>query len=152
MKPNWFYDIVVSLLSLLSIILSQSFYHGTKYHLKDQVGRTPRNGRELFNFRHSSLRNVVEKTIDLLKKRFAFLRHEPFYVVKTQSNVILACCAIHNVLREEDLEDLCKDDEDIYEDEDDDDSPQEDNISIHQSTIWIAKRDALAELMLNEYH
>ncbi|KAK9135084.1 hypothetical protein Syun_014414 [Stephania yunnanensis] len=46
-------------------------------------------------------------------------------------------------------EDLCEDDEDIYEDEENDDSTQEDNISIHQSPIWIAKRDALAELMGN---
>ncbi|KAK9164805.1 hypothetical protein Syun_005707 [Stephania yunnanensis] len=49
-------------------------------------------------------------------------------------------------------QDLCEDDEDIYEDEEDDDRLQEDNISIHQSPIWIAKRDALAELMWNEYN
>jgi hypothetical protein len=126
-------------------------YRGTRYHLKDQVGHAPKNGKELFNYRHSSLRNVVERTIGLLKKRFSYLRHSPFYDIQTQSKVILACCTLHNFLREVDPEDLCEGDEDVDED-DQYDNLQEDSVVIQPSPTWIAKRDALAELMWNEYN
>jgi hypothetical protein len=47
-------------------------YRGTRYHLKDfksagDRGR-PQNKEELFNLRHSSARNVVERT-QMMKKR-----------------------------------------------------------------------------------
>jgi len=45
-------------------------YHGVRYHLKNYIRRGPQNAQELFNHRHSSLRNVIERTFNVLKKDF----------------------------------------------------------------------------------
>ena len=34
----------------------------------------PQNAREIFNHRHSSLRNAIERPFSVLKKRFAIVR------------------------------------------------------------------------------
>ncbi|KAL2474937.1 Uncharacterized protein Adt_35673 [Abeliophyllum distichum] len=39
-------------------------YRRTRYHRRDIEGHRPENSKELFNFRHSSLRNTVERTIE----------------------------------------------------------------------------------------
>ena len=60
------------------------------------------SAKELFNCRHSSLRNVIERTFGVLKKRFAILRGAvPNYLMTTQINVVIACCAIHNFIRDQ---------------------------------------------------
>ncbi|KAL2318528.1 hypothetical protein Fmac_032404 [Flemingia macrophylla] len=48
-------------------------YRGVRYHLKEYSRRGPQNPRELFNHRHSSLRNVIERTFGVLKKRFPII-------------------------------------------------------------------------------
>ncbi|GFP81874.1 putative nuclease harbi1 [Phtheirospermum japonicum] len=42
-------------------------YRATRYHLKEWEGNTPTNYKELYNLRHSSARNVIERTFGLLK-------------------------------------------------------------------------------------
>nr|XP_027109045.1 uncharacterized protein LOC113728886 [Coffea arabica] len=57
--------------------------------------------KELFNTRHSQLRNVVERSFGVLKQRFAYLKGPvPYSYMQTQINVVIACCALHNFLRE----------------------------------------------------
>ncbi|KAL0005297.1 hypothetical protein SO802_012858 [Lithocarpus litseifolius] len=56
-------------------------YRGVRYHLKEYSARGPENAEEIFNHRHSSLRNVIER-------RF----------VDTVTEIILACCILHNYL------------------------------------------------------
>ena len=57
--------------------------------------------KELFNTRHSQLRNVVERSFSVLKQRFAYLKGPvPYSYMQTQINVVIACCALHNFLRE----------------------------------------------------
>ena len=57
--------------------------------------------KELFNTRHSQLRNVIERSFGVLKQRFAYLRGPvPYSYMQTQINVVIACCALHNFLRE----------------------------------------------------
>nr|XP_043624113.1 putative nuclease HARBI1 [Erigeron canadensis] len=78
-------------------------YRGVRYHLKEYSSRGPRNKRELFNLRHASLRNSIERAFGVLKKRFAILRcSEPFYSPEIQSDIFLACCILHNFLQEVD--------------------------------------------------
>jgi hypothetical protein len=50
-------------------------YRGVRYHLKEwrNSNEGPSNKEELFNLRHSSLRNVVERTFGVVKKRFGLL-------------------------------------------------------------------------------
>ncbi|XP_028768055.1 uncharacterized protein LOC114725688 [Neltuma alba] len=76
-------------------------YRGVRYHLKEYSERNPpQNYKELFNLRHSSLRNAVERAFGVLKKRFDILANssEPTYGVKAQTLIIGACCILHNYL------------------------------------------------------
>ncbi|KAJ0540801.1 putative harbinger transposase-derived protein [Helianthus annuus] len=79
-------------------------YRGVRYHLKEYSTRAPENSKELFNLRHASLRNAIERAFAVLKKRFPIIRStaEPFYSCQTQSAIFLACCILHNFLLEED--------------------------------------------------
>ncbi|XP_077249414.1 protein ANTAGONIST OF LIKE HETEROCHROMATIN PROTEIN 1-like [Tasmannia lanceolata] len=69
------------------------------YHLNEFRGRRPRISNELFNHRHSSCRNVIERTFGILKKRFNILNEEPMYNFEKQIDIFLACCCIHNHIR-----------------------------------------------------
>ncbi|XP_040377495.1 uncharacterized protein LOC121053785 [Oryza brachyantha] len=72
-------------------------YRGTRYHLKEFDSRNyPRNSRELFNLRHSSLRVTIERAFGALKNRFKILYSKPFHPYKTQVKLVLACCILHN--------------------------------------------------------
>jgi DDE superfamily endonuclease len=46
-------------------------FRGVKYHLRETwaVDKRPENDKEMFNLRHSTLRNVVERIIGILKRR-----------------------------------------------------------------------------------
>ncbi|XP_071694010.1 uncharacterized protein [Rutidosis leptorrhynchoides] len=79
-------------------------YRGVRYHLKEYSSHSPENPKELFNLRHASLRNAIERAFGVLKKRFPIIRSttEPFYSCETQSDVFLACCILHNFLLEVD--------------------------------------------------
>ncbi|KAG6531611.1 hypothetical protein ZIOFF_005426 [Zingiber officinale] len=74
-----------------------------RYH-RDAWGNRavgPQNYKELFNWRHSQARNVIERAFGLLKKRWAILRSPSFYPLKTQNRIILACMLLHNFIRSE---------------------------------------------------
>jgi len=76
-------------------------YRGVRYHLKEYSRRGPQNACELFNHRHPSLRNVIERTFGVLKKRFPIIGSgtEPHYSMDTMTDIVLACCILHNFLR-----------------------------------------------------
>ncbi|KAK4396912.1 hypothetical protein Sango_1527800 [Sesamum angolense] len=57
--------------------------------------------RELFNLKHSSARNVIERTFGLLKVRWGILRSQSFYPIDVQNKIIIACCILHNFIRNE---------------------------------------------------
>lgn len=75
-------------------------YRGVRYHLKEYSSRGPENAQELFNLRHASLRNAIERAFGVLKKRFAIIASstEPHYSFETQRDIVLACCILHNFL------------------------------------------------------
>jgi len=77
-------------------------YRGTRYHLKEQrlASKKPENPKELFNLRHASLRNVIERIFGVLKRKYQVLRTPSEYSMDTQTRLILACCAIHNFVRQ----------------------------------------------------
>ena len=64
---------------------------------------------ELFNYRHSSIRNVIERTFGVLKKRFPVIKDSmpPYKKMAMQGNIVIACCVVHNFIRENDLDDFC---------------------------------------------
>ena len=54
--------------------------------------------KELFNYRHVSLRNAVERTFGIWKSRFCILRGVPHYPLQTQRDIIIAFAVVHNFL------------------------------------------------------
>ena len=46
---------------------------GVRYHLKEYSICSPENAKELFNLRHASLRNAIERAFGVLKKRFSII-------------------------------------------------------------------------------
>jgi len=71
------------------------------YHLKEWAdnGNVPENAQELFNLRHATLRNVVERIFGVCKNRFPLLRNMLSYPFDKQCRLIHACCGIHNFIR-----------------------------------------------------
>jgi hypothetical protein len=60
----------------------------------------------LFNLRHASLRNAIERIFGVLKKRFRILRIGPEYNLEIQARIPAALCAIHNFIQEHDPNEL----------------------------------------------
>uniref|UniRef100_A0A0R0GDT5 DUF8040 domain-containing protein n=1 Tax=Glycine max TaxID=3847 RepID=A0A0R0GDT5_SOYBN len=54
-------------------------YRGTRYHLNEWIGNAPQSYKELFNLRHASAQNAIEKT---------------------QIRIINACFVLHNFIRD----------------------------------------------------
>lgn len=83
-------------------------FRGVRYHLQDfhGQGRHPENARELFNLRHASLRNTVERLFRIFKSRFTIFKTAPPFSFQTQAELVLACAGLHNFLRKE-----CRSDE-----------------------------------------
>jgi hypothetical protein len=103
-------------------------YRGVRYHLKEweAAGRRPENARELFNLRHASLRNIIERAFGILKKRFPILVRMTSYPMETQVRLVKSCFMIHNFIRlnqgYEDDYDQWVQDEDGEDDDDDGDN------------------------------
>ena len=55
--------------------------------------------KELFNYQHSSLRMVIERSFGVLKARFPILNLMPNFKRSRQYYVITACCYLHNFIR-----------------------------------------------------
>ncbi|KNZ63200.1 uncharacterized protein VP01_11745g1, partial [Puccinia sorghi] len=56
----------------------------------------PSNTDELFNLRHSSLRNVIERTFGVLK-HFKILATTSEYKLEQKYDIVIACCCVHNI-------------------------------------------------------
>ena len=59
----------------------------------------PQNAKELFNLRHASLRNVIERIFGVIKRKYKILNTPPEYSIDTQSDLILGIAALHNFCR-----------------------------------------------------
>ncbi|CAN0830870.1 hypothetical protein LINGRAPRIM_LOCUS3397 [Linum grandiflorum] len=75
-------------------------YRGVTSHFQEFRRRGgPRGREELFNYRHSSLRNVIERCFGVLKARFPILKFMRSYSFRKQTWIVIACCTIHNFIR-----------------------------------------------------
>ena len=75
-------------------------YKETKYHLpKYRNGPEPQGKKEIFNYAHSSLRNVIERSFGVLKMKWRMLLQMPSYPPHKQSQIIVTCMALHNFIR-----------------------------------------------------
>ncbi|XP_004240177.1 uncharacterized protein [Solanum lycopersicum] len=131
-------------------------FPGIRYHLPEYRGANllPRNANELFNHRHASLRNAIQKSFDVLKTRFPILKLAPQYAFHTQRDIVIAACVIHNHIRREDKSDwLFKDIEGRYVEElpDLDDNPDPHLAFQIQEQSASALRDSITAAMWNDF-
>lgn len=76
-------------------------YKGSKYHLPEfRNGAMPRGKKGTFNFAHSSLRNVIERAFGVLKMKWRILLDIPMYPLHKQTEIVVACMALHNFIRD----------------------------------------------------
>lgn len=64
-------------------------------------GRQPTGKKELFNYYHSSLRNVIERCFGILKAKFPILKLMPPYSLRRQRQIVIAACTLHNFIKME---------------------------------------------------
>ena len=129
-------------------------YQGVRYHLKEQAlaGLKPANAKELFNLRHSSLRNVIERSFGVLKRRFKILQKPPPFPFRAQTLMMYALCGLYNFIRQKDTAN-----EDAVEEESDaeEDNTMEDSSSILPSTSSLPameeRRNKIATAMWRDY-
>jgi hypothetical protein len=78
-------------------------YRGVRYHLKEwsRAPDKPQNKEELFNLRHASLRNVVERIYGVSQTRFPVLTQMGSYPFTTQAWLVQCVFMIHNFIRRE---------------------------------------------------
>ena len=63
-----------------------------------KVGVKLKNAMELFNYRHSSLWSIVERTFGIWKAWFNIFKDMPPYPTENQWLFMVACCAVHNFI------------------------------------------------------
>lgn len=66
----------------------------------------PEDYKELYNLRHASARNVVERIFGVVKRRFRLMIAAPEYSVTTQAKIVHALCVLHNFIRVHDPDDF----------------------------------------------
>jgi hypothetical protein len=78
-------------------------YRNKRYHLANFRGRRggPRGKLETFNYRHSSLRSIVERAFGIMKRRFRILDRMNSYATDFQRLIIVTCCCIHNFIHKD---------------------------------------------------
>ncbi|XP_075670207.1 uncharacterized protein LOC142639969 [Castanea sativa] len=76
-------------------------HKATRYHAQEfkRSSTQPRSGKEFFNYRHSSLRMVIERAFGVLKAHFPILSRMAKYKQYCQRLVVSACCALNNFIR-----------------------------------------------------
>ncbi|KAL3614680.1 hypothetical protein CASFOL_041437 [Castilleja foliolosa] len=129
-------------------------YEGVRYHLDEYRGANlmPRNAKELFNHRHSSLSNVIRKSFNVLKERFPILKLAPQYAFHTQRDIVIAACVIHNHIRREEKNDWLFSSIEGFVDE----SPPEQTDDFQsafsiQEEMLSSQRDSIAAAMWNDF-
>ncbi|KAK9286756.1 hypothetical protein L1049_015160 [Liquidambar formosana] len=87
-------------------------------------------------------------------KHWAILRTDPFFDIKVQVKIVIACCTLHNFILNVDLDDLLEHElNDASEDLGSDQVILEEDVAnLATSLEWSGRRDALATLMWNEYN
>ena len=60
---------------------------------------SPQTPQELYNLRHSSLRNAIERIFGVLKNRFKTLIQQMEYSFVVQVKLVEALCCLHNIIR-----------------------------------------------------
>lgn len=80
-----------------------SLYHQSQTNIYRCRPSTP---KELFNLRHSQLRNIIERIFGVAKKKFKVLKEEVHFPMEVQSRLVSAVCVLFNVIKMHDPDDI----------------------------------------------
>ena len=137
-------------------------FRGIRYHLKEWEGKRPENAHEMYNLQHAKLRNVIERTIGLLKRRWKILREQSECYIEHHVKHIYALVALHNFIKVHrgDIEDEYLEDP-AYDNDDDglDLEDVQDQINMRAAGVStaalyqaaVSKRESLAQEIWNIY-
>lgn len=132
-------------------------YPRLKYHLDEFAARRPKNAKEAFNRAHSSLRSCVERTFGVLKQRWQILTKMPQYSLTTQTDITIACFALHNYVRRHTLPDVFLRFASNYlvdapglSVEDPGPIPSEEEVSVELAQGMLATRERIARMIWSE--
>lgn len=133
-------------------------YPKVRYHLREYARgiQKPQNGKELFNLRHASLRNVIERTFGVLKARFVILQKAPRrHSIRSQVYLVFALTAVHNFMNshgydpEAESRNLEISNEEDEEDEEDGSDSGQATIEYNQGMN--PRRDEMTEMIWDDY-
>ncbi|KAK2661744.1 hypothetical protein Ddye_000318 [Dipteronia dyeriana] len=82
----------------LELLMVHIFHIDNRTRYFSGYGRALENEHELFNLRHSFLRNVIERIFGIFKSRFTIFKNASPFIYRTQSELVLACTGLHNFL------------------------------------------------------
>ena len=130
-------------------------YRGVRYHLKEwaQGNRRPQNAKELYNLRHSALRNVIERIFGVVEKRFPILVEMSPYAFPFQCDLVLTAMVLHNFIRSHQLNEDEFDVPDVENNNADNDDDKIDEVAEvlgngNELKQW---RDGISTAMWNDY-
>ena len=88
----------------LGLPIDTNFLHPQKsirYHAQEfySSNRRPTSENELYNYKHSSLRMVTERSFRVLKACFPILNLMSNFKRSRQRYIIIVCCTLHNFIR-----------------------------------------------------
>lgn len=131
-------------------------FEGARYRLQEYRGanQLPRNAKELFNNRHASLGNAIQKSFHVLKTRFPILTIATQYAFQTQRDIVIAACVIHNFIRREERNDWLFNGVEgkIVEELPDEDDQLDPLLSLpNQEPMGYDSRDIIAAEMWNDF-
>ena len=125
-------------------------YTATNYMLTTYL--RPQNKEELFNLRHASAQNVIERIFGVLKHRFRILYMAPEYSMDIQARIPAALAAIHNFIRIHDPETNPIPDEDHNTGHANDADHRASSLEAErQDDISDVRRDEIAQAMWDDY-
>jgi DDE superfamily endonuclease len=131
-------------------------FRAVRYHLVEFGinGVGPANSKELFNLRHSSLRNSIERLFGIVKNRFPILKKMSPYTFEFQCDLVQCCFLMHNFvhlnqLYEDEFYDVeVINDPNILDNEDEEAEEDEDNVNYQALKMW---RNNIADAMWAQY-
>jgi hypothetical protein len=108
----------------------------------------------LYNLRHASARNIIERIFGVLKRRFRILLIAPEYGLDIQARIPSALCAVHNFNRKHDLpdsEEAFPNDRAYFDDNDDTDNVPHPTDDAEEGNNAGTMRDQIAQAMWDDY-
>jgi len=75
-------------------------YKGERYHIPEfEPHEVLHHLEERFNYLHSSLYSVIERTFRVWKNKWKILRNMPPFHIRTQGHIIVTTMVLHNFIR-----------------------------------------------------